>query len=282
MRTILVLTDFSPPADHAARVAVRIAEKTGSDLLLLNLFAVPAILPAESGVYPYYSEYSAIENEVFERLEKTADTLRKELQGSVEIASAGRPFILENQALDPVDKTRVWLTVMGDRARNRTPREPVSGKFTTDIIGKAFCPVLLVPESLHLSGHFSIAFASNLEAQANQALAEIAAFANIFSSGLLVIHVSKTELEDTDQLSHQRAISQITGTFRYLATDYEEIGTGPVTERLAELTREADVRVLALVHNRYSFFRRLFESRYIREILNYHHAMLLVLPQTSQ
>ncbi|HEY1007411.1 MAG TPA: universal stress protein, partial [Sphingobacteriaceae bacterium] len=227
-------------------------------------------------------EYSAIENDVTERLEKTADALRNGLAGSVEITTANRPFIRETEVLDPVDKTRTWLIVIGDRARNRTPRALIRGSFTTDIIEKAFCPVLLVPESLHLTGNFTIAFASNLEAQEDQALAELATFANVFGSGILVIHISKTRLQETDQLSYHRALGQITGAFRYLATDYEEIESSGVTERLAELTRDADVRVLALVHNRYSFFKRLFESRYTRETLNYHHAMLLVLPQTSQ
>jgi len=41
MKTILVLTDFSINADHAAHYALKLAQRIGANLLLCNMYELP-------------------------------------------------------------------------------------------------------------------------------------------------------------------------------------------------------------------------------------------------
>ncbi|HEY1006467.1 MAG TPA: universal stress protein [Sphingobacteriaceae bacterium] len=283
MKTILVMTDFSARAGHAAEEALRIAERTGSDILLFNLFFVPAILPAESGVYPYYEEYGLLENEVGQKLEQAAAALKR-TQGAVpvRIATANRPLALGEDIFDSIDRSRTWLIVMGSKARNGRISDLVLGSLASDVVERAFCPVLLVPETVNLQGDFKIAFASNLEPSEDQAIAQVGTFAGIFGAGIVVIHVDKNGVPETERLRQMRNIEQVTAKFHYLAASYQEIESPEVAATLAELTRTAGVRVLAVVHRKLSFFTRLFGNSVTRELLNYRQAMLLVLPEAKR
>ena len=286
MKTILVMTDFSPRAEHAAEVALQIAEKSGSNLLLYNLFFVPAVIPAETGVYPYYEEYSIVEKDVATNLERTAQVLKSKVKSSedksVEISIAHRPFALGEDIFESFDRNQIWLIVMGDKSRQGAISEFILGSLTTDVIERAFCPVLLVPDEVSWSENFKIAFASNLEDSDHKALVRIGEFAHVFNAEVIVIHVCKEEIPETERLKHIQAFTRIAGSIHYVATSYEEIEGDKVAETLAEFTRLANVQILAMVHNRYSFFKRLFHSSTTRDMLNYHQAMLMVLPNESR
>ena len=69
MKKILVLTDFSKKAEHATKLALKIAKKANSDVLLYNAFYVPQVLPAIIEAYPYYEDYRLIEKENLSRLQ---------------------------------------------------------------------------------------------------------------------------------------------------------------------------------------------------------------------
>ena len=51
MKTILVLTDFSKKAEHAAEFAFAIAEKTNAEIILYHSFPIPqvtSVIPPET------------------------------------------------------------------------------------------------------------------------------------------------------------------------------------------------------------------------------------------
>src|SRR3984885_6940061 len=83
MKTILVATDFSPNAKHAADYGYRLAEQMRANLVLCNAFVVPAEVPDAGFVsWPMY-EYEEMLKDSEEELKALRATLEEENQDAV-------------------------------------------------------------------------------------------------------------------------------------------------------------------------------------------------------
>lgn len=274
------MTDFSERADHAADIAFEIAEKTASGILLYNLFYLPAVTPAQTGVFPYYEEYEVIEKTVTRDLEDAAERLRaKAGESAVAINYMHRPVNPGESIFELIDRSGIWLAVMGKNARPGMFSEFFLGSITRDVLEQAFCPVLLVPFSkTHLAKNFRIAFASGMAESDLPVLREITRFAEVFDAGIIVIHVAGRHISPMEREQRIGLFRDMVRQVPYLLISYEEIEGEKVVDTLAEFTRVAGVDVLALVHHRHSFLTEILKGSTARRLLNYPDAMLLVFP----
>ncbi len=283
MKKILVMTDFSKRAEHAAEVALNIAEKTHSDVVLFNAFQIPAIIPAEAGVYPYYEEYPVIEKNTSKKLEDTAERLIKKMKhthpdSKVQVQVSQSPLAYGSTVIDTIDKRNIWLIVMGDKSREGIINNFIFGSMTSDVIDNAFCPVLLVPEKVPIKGMDKIAFASDLDKSDYKALKMLGDFARVFDSEIIVIHVSPEKLSVSEKVKHMDHFNKLAARIDYLDMTYEDIRDHEIPNALAKFSRIEAIDLLALVHKKYSFLQNLFHSSTTKSMMKYHKIPLMVLP----
>src|SRR5476651_2914619 len=80
MKTILVMTDFSVRADHAAHYALKLAQKVKANLLLCNVFLGATYGPGTAeplGLYP--DDYRTYEEGSITELAELANRLNRQL-----------------------------------------------------------------------------------------------------------------------------------------------------------------------------------------------------------
>lgn len=145
IRKILVPTDGSDRAEHAASLAIDLAGATGAELLFVNV--VDEIAPAfayelEAGVYldlkAIADQRRKFGNEAVDRLKARADAAGVRSSG---IVTEGHPW---QEILAQVDETGADHIVIGSHGR-RALAAAVLGNVTVNVIHGSKVPVTVVP-----------------------------------------------------------------------------------------------------------------------------------------
>jgi nucleotide-binding universal stress UspA family protein len=133
---VLLATDGSPDATLAARSAIELCERTGSELHVVHVGEyVPMILA--------YTEEEPIE------LQRNAERLLEEQVESIRAAGGtvagahlrlGRPA---EQIIDLSEELGVGIIVVGSRGESAL-RRAVLGSVSEDVVRYAHCPVFVV------------------------------------------------------------------------------------------------------------------------------------------
>ena len=184
---ILVASDGSEQAELVVRTAVELAEKTGSELHMVHVLALPlGPLPD----YPYSPD-----TELQEEIEQTA---RAEFEGLVErIRSSGRAVDAAHfrvgrpdaQIVEQAEEIRAGLIVVGNRGFGAI-RRALIGDVSHSVVKHAHCPVMVVRgESVVFPTKILLATDTSREAKlaANTAID----LANSTNSELHVVHVAR-------------------------------------------------------------------------------------------
>jgi nucleotide-binding universal stress UspA family protein len=140
IRTILVATDFSPAANRARDLAVKLATKFGSELHLLNVVVEPLPLPGPGGTW--IRPEDVIPSYIEEASQKLAENV-----AAIEAESA-RPIVRAVQVGYPIDTVEryavdhnVDLIVLGTQG-HRGLAHLLLGSIAEKIVRSASCPVL--------------------------------------------------------------------------------------------------------------------------------------------
>jgi nucleotide-binding universal stress UspA family protein len=133
---VLLATDGSPDATLAARSAIELCERTGSELHVVHVGEyVPMILA--------YTEEEPIE------LQRNAERLLEEQVESIRAAGgtvAGAHLLLgrpAEQIIDLSEELGVGVIVVGSRGESAL-RRAVLGSVSEDVVRYAHCPVFVV------------------------------------------------------------------------------------------------------------------------------------------
>lgn len=135
---ILVLTEFSNRDRNAADMAVRLAKKIGSDVLLLTCFPLTG---TESSDLEFEK---ALQLTCEKEIARLNEGLKGEKEYSIDIQGLAKGGDLYEQVIRLKQTQNILMVVMGGR-----PIKNDNGYFCSDvneIIYKTDVPVLIVPE----------------------------------------------------------------------------------------------------------------------------------------
>lgn len=281
MKTILVLTDFTQKADHAAEFAMAFAVKAKAAVMLYNTFPVSQVFPSEAGVYPYYEDYS----EILEKNNQNLEGLKEKLKKHYEVAGKMAPEIhfksvpgnLAENVHELLEKQSIWMIVMGDKSDETALSRFLLGSESLSIIDKAKCPVLLVPEKAELKPLKKIVFGTELEHSEHKAISFLAMLADIWKAKITVLHVSMKKLTADEKEEHQKHYNKLIAGIDYPDISYVGITGDDTNEAITKFASKEVIDMIAIVHKNRSAIGHLLHSSISKEMLNYHKVPILVL-----
>lgn len=280
MNTILVLTDFSKRAEHAAEFALTVAKKTNSEILLYNAVFTPNVVPAETT--PPYLET----RNTFEQSAQKLENLTKKL--------VTKSQALDDESFSPVinylneigsitgnvpnllARRKIWMIIMGDKSKEGMLDRFILGSDTYYIVEKSKCPVILVPENVYLTPLKKIAFATDLFDPDYNVLEFVADFARHFEAEITVIHVTAKSKENNAETAAK--FEEMKARVDYPNMLYEEIRGEKIAKALAEFSQIEHVDMLVMIHKHRPFFERIFHASKTKELMNYHKVPLMIFP----
>ncbi len=282
MKTILVLTDFSKNAEHAAKAAIVLSENLHTNVLLYNVvLGVP--------IAPYYAQGILVtENDLWlhEESKNKLDSLAERLE-TEDPAACGQfsPSInvqcgegsLGDNIVDIIEHHNIELIIMGAKTSS-TFDHILFGSDTNSVIKHTTRPVLVIPQQSDLKSIQKVTFASDFSNGDLNAVNYLVTLGRVFHFNLEIVHVSVFSENDSKNEEQGKEFVSKVKQLRYLNIIYKDIRGKDVINRLNQHCIETRSDILTMVHYQGSFFSGLLHQSTTKEALSHQKIPLLVIP----
>lgn len=281
MKTILMLTDFSENANHAAKTAAKFAGSIGGDILLYNTYYDHPILPTYAGGPWVVEEFVFRKDKSTAQLSQLAIQLRNIIAG---ISTDGfKPKIdyqcgkgsLGKNMATIIQENKVGLVVIGGSTDSAIDHF-IFGSDTMDVIDHASCPVLIIPPKTEIAEFRKVTLAVAFDLADINAISYLTRLSKQLNFYLEIVHVSI--FEEKDDLVKEKAIFNHINAIKQDNITYREIKGKDIVKRLYRLCKDNGSDILALVHDQDGFLSGLFKKSTTAAALDNQHISLLVIP----
>jgi nucleotide-binding universal stress UspA family protein len=287
MKTILVLTDFSDHAKHAAEYAFKLAKKIKANVLLCNTFLVPAEIPmAGLSVWPQdeygiLSEGSAAELDQLKEYLQTQTDAEPDTSGFYpHITTSSTSGSIGEMVKELSSRADIQLVVAGTHDKAGL-NDLLLGNNADKIIDHLNFPLLLVPPSAAYQPLNKIAFAADLVnvSRDEDALYQLVKLARLLNAEILVTHIYN---EKNNKLDFEKQIKALLTNISNKA-DYTNIYSRILDDENPEkglnwICENGHIDMLAMVYQHHSFFEKLFTTSHTQKMARHIAIPLLVLP----
>lgn len=280
MKRILVLTDFSKRAEHAARYAFRIATKLRASILLCNVIEIPEQVPLPSNSQ-WGADYNALKEESLEELSQLASGLT-----GTSTESGFHPAVdfvsyiglLADVANELIVEKGVDLIVMGSHHSN-TFKRLLLGSDTYDVLDKVKCPVMLIPEKAGFRDIQKITYATDLTFGDLNVLRSLTKLAAPFHAKIFVSNVSASESYGSrGGMTMKELEKEVLPQIGYPEIVFNSIIGSDVPKSLLEISNSDVMDILSLVHRKNGFIDNFFQFSISKKLVNSTSIPLIIFP----
>lgn len=282
MKTILILTDFSKNAAHAAFAGAKLAKKLHANILLLHSNTSQAPSPIYAGGFTVVDEVNFLEKENLQKLKDLANSLEPVLDSG---ESTWKPFVHYEENIGPlayqvrniIATKDIEIIVMGAREGSRLDHFFTGGE-TFSVIDKVSRPVIILPQNIYLDDLKRVVFATDFAEDDIKAIRYLAGLGLIFNYQIEIVHVNSYGDDDITKELRKMEFMKHIQRLRYPHLNIEELNSKDVVSRLNRLCEETKTDLLAFTHYHDSFFARLLHHSTAREALENQKVPMLIFP----
>jgi hypothetical protein len=192
MKTILILTDHSPAAEHASVLALILAQHMKANIILANTVKV-----AQNEIVMAGFEEDVQNSESNQILFKDNLILWNSIRHLAipEMTELDVSDLNETQLAEIINEKQIWMVV-----KNQEHQGACSGTKSDLnaqwILNKIRCPLLLVPPTWRVKGLEHLVYIADMRYCRLQVLKYMAEIAQAFEAGLSLAHISAKGLPD--------------------------------------------------------------------------------------
>jgi nucleotide-binding universal stress UspA family protein len=263
-KSILVLTDLTIRAEHAAFYAMKLAQKLEVNVLLCNIFLVPVPTGLGTEIIWQNEHYEQLEEDSINDLDELGGRLVSRLKGETlpgdfipdveHISKAG----LVGDCINEVCRDKKILLAVISSHGGSALDTFFAGNHARQIIENAGYPILMVPDHIRFDGFKKIAFASCLDDSEIAALKCLTGLARLMNADLLVTHVTdeqKVAGEDSGKVNTY--LNKIATQIDYDKIYYQAVNNKSTYAGLEWLAQHKEIDMMVLVHRKRSVFQKL-------------------------
>jgi len=262
MKTILIPTDFSETANHAAAYAMLLAGRLKTDVTLCEV----------------------ADGLISDRLETTAHQLHhKNCSGDfkplVRTACLTGDVVPAVAELAAAEKTP--LIAMGASGKGRS--QDFFGSNSKAMIDAANTPLLLMPAQAGLHLPETIAFATDLHPNDIPIAQSVATFARDLGAKLLVVYIDSDSYDhDARKKQFDQFFCQLKNAVSYAKIDYRCIRDNNIEHGLESLVKNGEANMLALSHARHLIVDNWLGGSHTQRLASKITVPLLIYPKNVQ
>ncbi|WP_121812295.1 universal stress protein [Mucilaginibacter kameinonensis] len=282
MKTLLVTTDFSANAKHAAEYGYKLAKQIKANMVLCNAVIVPAEMPQAGAVVWPMDDLELLLGDSTIGLESLKADLEKAAitNGFIpEITIKNEPGILTDVVESYAESQSVDLVVMGTHGEGMSSF--LLGNHCKNMIANTTRPLMLISPDTQFVPLKKIAFATDFADPENdiQSLFHLIPLAKILGAEILLTHVYDGE-ELTAELKKTISdfMTHVSNKANYPHIYYRSVRNSKVEAGLSWLCEHGQVDMLVMVHRPHSFVYRLLKSSHSEKMAGRITIPLLVFP----
>jgi len=288
MKKILISTDFSVPAENAARYGVKLAKAIDADVLLCNAIKVPAEAPMAAQVAWPLMDYATLQQEVTgdldELVKKLCDPSAKEDEQNEcpLIAYESNKGTVYEVVSYLVKERKIDLVVMGMAGASGVIQF-LLGSNSKEMIEKADFPVLFVPYSASFRKVQKIVFATNLAQEELGPLQLLIELATPLNAEITIAHITDKEVAENSKQQHKidAFLNDVIGKINHPKIKYEKMWNIDIDNGLDWIVEQKDVDLVAIVHQHHNIFGRIFKGSHTQKLSRHIEVPLLVFPSVN-
>lgn len=269
MKTILVATDFSAPANNAVEYAAHLAQKTGAELIIFNAYT----MSVHAG-----SAYTS--SAIFKKLIKEDQDLLIEKAESVKTRFnlTVKSIFIKDDIIDGLKKItstqQVDLVVMG--IKSNLTEHKLFGNTTTDTIKLRQFPLLVIPNDIVFKGFNTIMYACDPDyINADTNIDILKHFVTDFNAELEVFNVIT---DDTDAVKNDALERKMEALLHDINHSYKYVNNPNVGEGIKEGLDKYPVELLVMSPHKIGFFESLIKGSQTSQMTIKTRVPLLVIP----
>ena len=278
MKKILVPIDFSECSVNALNYAAALASHLEAKIVLLHVYQVP--IPATDLPVLEIISSEEMEKNFSGRMHHVVREQKKELGWDADVTILNIPGIVHSEINRTVAEKGIDLLVMGMRGR-ATVVDRVFGSTATEMIKKAKCPLLLVPEDAEFQMPDSMAVAIDFNQPEDiRKLGLAKELAKHFNARIRVFSILDEKQDDpSDKAVVFDALDQqLKDTEHSIHFQVHQ----PVTEGILNFVDEHQSKMLVIFHHSHNVFTRIFMSIHSQQVsFNIRIPMLVFTEQAS-
>ena len=186
MKRILVPTDFSRYSEEALKVAVQIAKKYNSEIILLHMLELPINANVAIGGGKSIPEIMFYKNKAISNLEKLMES--DYLKG-INVSEAIEFKKVYEGVIDASEKNNIDLIIMGSHGTSGFD-ELLVGSNAEKVVRFSKIPVLVVKNEAKEFKARNFVFASDFSKETRKPFRKMIEFAKIFDSNLFLVMIN--------------------------------------------------------------------------------------------
>jgi nucleotide-binding universal stress UspA family protein len=266
MKNILITTDFSENSITAGKTALNLLVNTDATIHLLHVFSFPIVNSEVPEVFDFASYQSIKEKQ----LEKIADSLNVNSKNIKTYSRAN--FSLLSEVENLVDDQKIDLIVMG-LTGSSTIENLFIGSNTIQMLTESKIPVLAIPKNLELKNPLKVGFAFDGEKINNSKNLDLfREFSKSVGSQIHAFHVSPKD-------NSQEIYNELKNYIPFEEFKLEIKNSENTQDGILEYITNHKIDILGLIPRKHSFFDRLFNDSYTKEIAKYSLVPIFSIPE---
>lgn len=278
MKTILLLTDFSPAATAAAEAALLLAQRMRFDLILFNSYMRHMELPSAIGAGWNVEEFSLRHQHSKLNMQALTEGLEALSQRDPEAYHPMiRPVINDDELGMSVEELcrqyPVVFVVMG--AMLHEGNSYMHEMNINAVIDIANRPILIIPQNANLLQYRKIIFATAFGDTDIHAVHFLTKLGRHLHYQIEAVHI-KNQSEPDEKIRRSQFTDQL-NKIDYTGLSYKTEYADNIPVRLKHLCEKEDA-LLALVHHHVSLFAKIFEHSVTKGAANNPELPIIVLP----
>ncbi len=287
MKKILVPVDFSDHTETVCRFALEIAKKSGAEIRLFHAYFDYIIVSNSS--FPYSVDTNEmfnqemmvkIRNEAKKDMEMLrsdlTDELRREEITNVKVVHTLTGGLPEEEIINISETYNPDLIVMGTRGKGE--KDILTGKISSKVVQNAKCRILTIPRNATYHGFNNMLYATDFNDEDVKDIEKLIDLVQYYKPMIHCVHINI----DSDRIADESKMTVLKEHFQKL-TDvgklvFRIIDEDDFLEGINSYIKDNDIDIVALVHHRKSFLKRIFVRDHTREMLFHSDIPLYIFP----
>jgi len=283
MKKLLIATDFSADATHAAEYGYQFAKQLKAGIFLCNSITVPVEVPMSGmGVWPQ-GESDILMDDSNEELKR----LKAHLEHADHTDAFRPPVDYLNEAgtvrqtvNDAVFKQKVDMIIAGSHEPDLLGTF-LLGNHAHELIEFCIKPLLIVPNTAEFKPIQKIAFATDFENPDDdlEQIYQLIDFARLLDAEILLTHIY-------DRSGHlakfekriEQFLTEISNKANYPKIYYRIIKQDKIESGLDWLCEHSKIDMLAMVHRKHDFLDSILKGSHTKKMADHITIPLLVFP----
>ncbi|WP_372767673.1 universal stress protein [Lutibacter sp.] len=274
MKTIICAIDYTKNAVTAIKYAHEISSKLEANLLVIHVYKLPMMLGLEFDIFYDELEKTTLKKYNSKLKKFCRKHLGKELDEMNINTDAFEALSIAQGILSKATEHKAFMIVIGMKKESAL-EDLFMGNTTINLIEKAPCPILAIPENATSKKLKTIVYATDFEEEDIGAIYKVSQIAKKFNAKIKVVHIDKV-INGDGNIKMEWFKEMVLQKVTYKKIEFKVLFSEEIFNTLKNYLDSNHIDLVAMLEREKSgFLKKLFHRDLVKEMESFGEIPLL-------